>query len=219
MGYPKIIFLGGLLGVIFLALMGWVAFSTPLDLGGSIFGGLVTNMGSLTSLIPGGFGAIVSALLGTLMLVVFPIHWALQYRPGDVMLILGIMIPWIVAGTLNSLIFAHDAKQGFVSGLAIMVYPVILGLILILGLSGVLSNMIGFDVGSIINGVFMGLVDLPAIAAILLATFEGGCLAGVFGALIGALKYSPGSAGKAKGTQKGETKGKGKEEGLALDFD
>jgi len=201
MGVPKILFLGGLLGGIFLLLMGWVAF-TVFHLADAVTGGLLTNVSALTSLLGAAMpalGVIVPMILGGLILVIFPLDWALTYRPDDIGLMFALIIPWAVAGVLVALIFAHNAKQGFLCGIALMVYPIILGIIAIAGLNA-LSNSIGggLDIGALVNGVIEGLVDRSLIVAIITATLEGGALAGVFGALIGSVKYDPGNIGTGK---------------------
>ncbi len=235
MGTGKILFLGGLLGGIFLLLMGWVAFASPLDLGGAVTGGLLTNMNALFSLLGAipGFGAALSfilpMLIGGVMLAIFPMDWALSYRPDDLGLMFGLLIPWAVAGVLVALIFAHNAKQGFLCGMSLAVYPIILGIIAYAGLNalgGALGGG-GIDIGGILNGVVEGLVDRSMLLAILSATLEGGALGGVFGALIGSLKYEPGQVKKGKKSKaKSKAKGKGepreegkKEEDFFVDFE
>jgi hypothetical protein len=182
---------------------------------------LLTNINALTAelatMVPGGFGAAIAILLpmliGGVCLVIFPLDWALIYRPDNISLILGLMLPWAVAGLLVALIFAHNAKEGFICGLSIAVYPIILGIVATVGL-GFLGNAISIDIGTILNGLVEGLVDRGLILAILSATLEGGALAGVFGALIGSLKYKPGQVEKAKKSKKSKAKSKekGKEE-------
>ncbi len=215
MGAPKILFLGGLLGGVFLLLMGWVAFSV-LHLGDNITGGLLTNMSSLFSLLgqaPGFLSMLANILpmfVGWLMLLIFPLDWALSYRPDDIGLLFGILIPWAVAGVLTALIFAKNAKQGFLCGIALAIYPIILAIIAFVGLNaigGALGG--GIDIGAILNGVVEGLVDRNLIFAVLSSTLEGGALAGVFGALIGSLKYKPGQIQKGKKSKKATSKGKG----------
>ncbi len=215
MGAPKILFLGGLLGGVFLLLMGWVAFQV-LHLGDAITGGLLTNISSLFSLlgtILPGFGTVLGTILPMFMgwgiLILFPLDWALAYRPDDIGLLFGILIPWAVAGVLTALIFAKNAKQGFLCGIALAIYPIIISIILTVALGALGGALGGIDIGGILNGIVEGLVDRNLIVAILSATLEGGALAGVFGALIGSLKFDPGKVQKGK---KSKTKSKGKEE-------
>lgn len=232
MGAPKIIFLGGLLGGVFLLLMGWVSFQV-LNLGDLMTGGLLTNISSLFSMLGDvlpGIGSIFALILpmfiGWGMLILFPLDWALTYRPDDIGLLFGILIPWAIAGVLTSLIFAKNAKQGFLCGIAIALYPIIL---MIVGsiLLGFLSQglLMGINIGGILDGIVVGLVDRSLPLAILSATLEGGALAGVFGALIGSLKYDPAKMSKGK-KSKAKTKGKGeareagkKEDDFFVDFE
>ncbi|OLS13070.1 MAG: hypothetical protein RBG13Loki_3300 [Promethearchaeota archaeon CR_4] len=197
MGVAKILFLGGFLGGIFLFFLAWVSF-TLLHLGDNITGGLLTNINSLFSLLGdlgGGIGSALGVLLpmliGDLILMIFPLDWALTYRPDDIGLMFGIILPWAVAGVLVALIFAKNTKQGFFSGISLAIFPIILGIVAIIGLT-VLGNNFGFDIMGIVDGVVVGLVDRTMIFAIVTATLEGGAIGGVFGALIGALKYKPG---------------------------
>ncbi|HMF34184.1 MAG TPA: hypothetical protein VKK79_22355 [Candidatus Lokiarchaeia archaeon] len=226
MGMKLIVFVGDILGLVFLTLMGYVAVmwctwfpaatgGTCEDLGSAVTGGLLTNLGAITTLpVLGNFGPLIGVLLGTVFLILFPLDWALTYRPGDVIFFLWILIPWAVAGILNALVFAKNAKQGFAAGLVIMIIPVILGVIL----SFVLANLLGGV--NILDLIFTGLVNRGFIAAIFTATLEGGALAGVFGSLIGALKYKPDGSGGASKKKKGNKReGAEKKEDVFVDFD
>jgi hypothetical protein len=174
---------------------------------------LLTNLGAITSLPQlGNFGAILGLLLGLIFLMVFPLDWVLTYRPSDYTMVIWIIIPWAVAGVLNALVFAKNAKQGFVSGLAIMIIPVILG---------VLGNfLLGAALGgtAVLDTIFTGLVDRGFLAAIFTATLEGGALAGVFGSLIGALKYKPEGVSSSK-AKKGKSESGEKKADVFVDFD
>lgn len=200
MGMKKIIFLGDILGLVLLSLFGYVAFQY-LDLGATATGGLITNLQSLTNLIgglmnSGALGVVVGIFLGLAILLVFPLDWVLYYHPGDIFFLISILIPWALAGVLNALIFARDAKQGFASGMTIMIIPVILGTIIYFALPAVLnsiggSSLSGVDIPGYIDSIFIGLVNRNLLLAVISASLEGSLIAGVFGALIGALKLRP----------------------------
>ena len=61
-------------------------------------------------------------------------------------------------------------------------------------------------IGDLIEGVMLGLTDLPYLIAVLTSILEGCLVGAVFGAFIGSLKYKP------AGTKAKKVKSKGEEE-------
>jgi len=190
--------------------MAWISFSF-LDLTSSVTGGLINNLGiALASLgdIPflgpiGSFiGIIGGALIGLVLIFLFPIHWCLIYRPDDVMLLISVMLPWILCCTITSAISAHSPRGGIHTSLAIGIgymIPALAIYFLIPTLLGALGG--GFGIGSIITGIIDGLItgltDMPYVLAVFTAILEGCLVGAVFGGFIGSLKYKP-EGGKAK---------------------
>lgn len=185
--------------------MAWISFSF-LDLTSAISNGIFIDLGPalntvLSNFVPGGLGALipilVGGLLGIVMLLFFPLHWALYYRPDDIMMAVAIIAPWILVGTITSALFCKKAKQGFDTGLAVGLGYAIAITIPVLALDAFIGSGVGFSITEILNGVFTGLTDLPFYGALFLSCIEGGLIGGIFGALIGALKYKPdGDTGK-----------------------
>lgn len=194
----------GCLGMLCLVPLAWFAFNV-LDLGSAITGGLFIGIGDALDTafatafaaagITGGFLTgfvpfIVQGLLGIVMLWYFPLHWALYYRPDDITMALAIVLPWLLVGTITAALFCKKARQGFDTGLAIgLAYALVIGVIPFTILSFLPTG--GFDVIGIFNGLFGGMTDLPYLWAVVTSCVEGGLIAGVFGALIGSLKYKP----------------------------
>jgi hypothetical protein len=176
--------------------------ATYFDLTAAITGGLITGLGSgLSYLLSntqqlGGAGLLVSILLngilGVITLSIFPIHWLLIYRPGEPMFALAMMIPWLLCGFLTAILFAKSAKEGFWMIFTIGIIMSIMGILLIIGLGALSANIPGGGaITGVIDGLFIGLTDLPPIFAILMACLEGAFIGGIFGAFAGALKYNP----------------------------
>lgn len=205
MGLGRVIWTG-CLGMLCLIPCAWIAFRF-FDLGAAITGGLLIDVGAaletgLMYVLPADLGAakgiipmLVNGIFGLLMVVFFPIHWSLIYRPDAVDFAIAIIIPWILVGTLTSALFCKSAKKGFDSAMAVGIGYAIIFIAIPFILNAIINNMAGggggFNIMDIFDGIFGGLTDLPYIAAVLFACLEGGFIAGVFGAFIGALKYNP----------------------------
>ena len=179
---------------------------TVFDLGSAITGGLFTNVGDaivggLTMASPEAGGIIsifVNGFLGLFLILLFPVHWILAYRPGDAGYALALIIPWILAVFITAIIFSKDAKEGFYTGLWLGGGFMVVGLIMVFGLTALIQsqNPAGASMFTgIIDGFFKGLTDLPPFWAIFLSCLEGGLIGGSFGALAGAIKFKPGQAG------------------------
>jgi hypothetical protein len=208
MGFGRVVWTG-IVGMIFLALTSWVSFSL-LDLTGSITGGLITNLNTglsaLGSILPGGgfLTFIASAFLGLFMILLFPIHWCLIYRPDDVMLLISVMLPWILTGVFISAIGAHSPRGGIHSSLAVGIGFMIICLVIYLIIPHIPT--VGPLIGGVVDGLSSGLTDLPFLLATFTAILEGSLIGAVFGAFIGSLKYK--GKGIGKGSKPKKTKGK-----------
>jgi hypothetical protein len=202
--------------------MSAIAF-TVFDLGSAITGGLFTNMGDA---ITGGLivaagpeaGTIISILvngfMGLFIILLFPVHWLLAYRPGDAVYALALIIPWILAVFITAIIFSRSAREGFITGIwlgagfMVVGFGFIFGIpLLIESLGGGSSIIAGFT--GVIDGFYTGLTDLPPFWAIFTSCLEGGVIGGAFGALAGAMRFKPGKAGyQPKKPKKSKKKGK-----------
>ena len=192
MGFGRVVWTG-IVGMIFLVLTSWISFSL-LDLTGSITGGLITNLnsalGALGTLLPGigtFLGFIAGAFLGLFMILLFPIHWCLFYRPDDVLLMISVILPWILTCSFIAAIGSHSPRGGLHSSLAVGIGFIIISLILYFIIP--MIPTVGPIIGGVIDGLSSGLTDLPFIFATLTAILEGSLIGGVFGAFIGSLKY------------------------------
>jgi len=199
LGFGRVVWTG-LVGMVFLALTSWISFQF-LDLTSSVTGGLVQNLNvalaSLGALLPGPIGAIIGALagvfIGLILILIFPIHWCLMYRPDDVMLLISVTLPWILACSMITAINAKTPGKGIKTCLAIGIGYLILALVIYFILPVIPL------VGPIVNGLVTGLTDLPYLLAVFTAILEGCLVGAVFGGFIGALKYKPaGDSGKKK---------------------
>ena len=202
MGFGRVVWTG-IVGMIFLVLTSWISFQF-LDLTSSVTGGLIQNLNvalaSLGSLL-GGIGNIIGILAGLLMglllILFFPIHWCLMYRPDDVMLLISVTLPWILACTMICAINAKTPGKGIRTSLAIGIGYLILALLVYFLLP--LIPLIGPLIGGILDGLATGLTDLPYVLAVSTAILEGCLVGAVFGGFIGALKYkATGDSGKQK---------------------
>ena len=207
MGWKRVIG-SGIAGMLCLIPMAYISFRF-LNLGEGITGGLIQNiddaLGSISSMFGGGIfiELIGGALIGVALILLFPIHWCIFYRPEDIMLILAVTLPWILCCVITCGIFARSPKQGIHTSLAIGIgYAIVLIFVYFILIAILGSNII-------LDGIMTGLTDLPYLLAVLTAVFEG-CLVGtVFGGFVGSLKYKPeGAKGK-------KVKGKGKVSGLS----
>jgi len=192
-----------MVGMVFLALTSWISFQF-LDLTSSVTGGLIENLNiaidSLEVLLPNVDTVVLNiikflagALLGLVFVLIFPIHWCLTYRPDDVILLISIVLPWILACSMITAINAKSPGKGIRTSLAIGIGYLILalGAYFLLGMIPI--------VGGIVDGLVLGLTDLPYVLAVSTAIIEGCLVGAVFGGFIGALKYKPaGEDGKQK---------------------
>ena len=184
--------------------MSAIAF-TVFDLGAAITGGLFTNIGttitSALQILSPEAGAIISifvnGFMGLFLILLFPVHWLLAYRPGDAVYALALIIPWILAVFITAIIFSRSAKEGFLTGLWLGGGFMVVGIGLIYGVTALIEAS-GEGGGGIFTGVidgfYIGLTDLPPFLAIFLSCLEGGLIGGAFGALAGAMRFKPGQA-------------------------
>jgi len=211
MGFGRVLWTG-IVGMIFLLLTSYISFQF-LDLTSSVTGGLIQNLndaiGSLGALLPG-VGVIIEIfapmLLGLILIFIFPIHWCLMYRPDDVMLLISVTLPWILACSMITGINAKTPGKGIRTCLAIGIGYLTLALILYFGLSSIPI------IGPVIDGAVAGLTDLPYVLAVSTAILEGCLVGAVFGGFIGSLKYKPTGAGSKKETKKSKAKVAGDKE-------
>lgn len=194
----------GCLGMCCLIPMAWLSFNV-LDLGAAVTNGLLVDLGTaletiFAAVIPSSFSwavalipILVEGTMGVTMLIFFPLHWALYYRPDEIGFAFAIIIPWILSGALTSALFCKTTKKGFDTGLAIGVgYAILVGAVPF-ALSGLINAIfhVSFDIMPLLDGVFSGMTDLPYVAAVLTSCLEGGLIGGIFGAFIGSIKYDP----------------------------
>ncbi len=193
MGWGRVI-KSGIVGMLIFGPMAYIAFRF-LNLTEGVTGGLIGNIddaiSSLTALL--GFGGVfleflAGALIGVVLILIFPIHWCIMYRPDDVMLIIAITIPWILTCVIASALFARSPREAIHTSLSIGIGYAIISVVLYI----ILAVAIPFGLGIVIlDGLLIGLTDLPYLFAALTAILEG-CLVGtVFGAFIGSLRYKP----------------------------
>lgn len=212
MGWGRVI-KSGCAGMCCLIPMAYVAFRF-LNLTEGVTGGLIANIDDaiinlMDTLGLGGLGLFISIvagmLIGAVLIFLFPIHWCLFYRPDDVMLLIAITVPWILCCVITSGLFAHSPRGGLHTSLAIGIgYAIILSVVYI-----ILAIVVPFGIGSaILDGLMLGLTDLPYLVAVLTAVFEGCLVGAVFGAFIGSLKYKGTGAGKEKKKKKIKVKKK-----------
>ena len=200
-----------------LIFMSAIAF-TVFDLGAAITGGLFTNIGTtITSALEFAIpeaGTIISifvnGFMGLFLILLFPVHWLLAYRPGDAVYALALIVPWILAVFITSIIFSKSAKEGFITGIWLGAGFMIVGLGVIYGVTALIeaSGEGSVFIGAI-DGFYTGLTDLPPFWAIFTSCLEGGVIGGAFGALAGAIRFKPGQAGyQPKKPKKSKKKGK-----------
>jgi len=187
--------------------MAWISFRF-LNLTEGLTGGLIENIDDALGIITDELGDIglfveilAGAFIGLGLIFLFPIHWCIFYRPENVMLIIAVTVPWILCCVITSGIFAHSPRGGIHSSLAIGI-----GYAFILSIAYLVLSLV-IPLGSaILDGVLIGLTDLPYLVAVLTAILEGCLVGAVFGGFIGSLKYKPG------GIKGSKAKSKGKEE-------
>ncbi len=205
MGFKRVC-CSGCCGMLCLLPMAYISFRF-LDLTSQITGGLIQNISSLADVLPMGDALIfvVGAIVGVLIVCLFPIHWALINNPGDVMLLLSIIVPWILCCAITAGLFAHSPRGGFDTSLAIGIGWFFVMLLPYIAVSIMLGS------GGLLDGLATGFTGMPWILAVLTATMEGAAVGGVFGAFVGSLKYDADEVhGKKK--KKGKSKKKDKDD-------
>ena len=120
----------------------------------------------------------------------FPIHWLLIYRPDEIGMAFAMVIPWILAIGISAVIFARSAREGIFIGLYLAIGYLIVGMAAYFGITALLSSTP--EAAGMFIGAFQGLTGLNPALAILFSVLEGCLVGGIFGALIGSLKYKPG---------------------------
>lgn len=210
MGWGRVI-KSGIVGMLILIPMAYVSFRF-LNLTEGVTGGLIDNVYEAVANLTSSLGPwsvlidlLAGAAIGALLIFLFPIHWCLYYRPDDVMLIIAVTVPWILTCAITSGLFAHSPRGGVHTSLSIGIgYAIILSLVYI-----ILAVVIPFGLGSaILDGLLLGLTDLPYLVAVLTAVLEGTLVGAVFGAFMGSLKY------KSKGGKEKKKKVKAKDEAI-----
>ncbi len=198
MGFKRVFFTG-CAGMLCLIPMAWVSFRF-LNLTEGVTGGLVTNiedaLGGISGFLgPGGIviEILLGMVIGVALIFLFPIHWCLFYRPDDVGLLVAVTIPWILCCVITSGLFAHSPRGGMNTSLAMGIgYAIILTVVYF-----ILAAVVPFG-SAILDGVVIGLTDLPFLVAVLTAILEGCLVGAIFGAFIGSLKYKPTHAKEKK---------------------
>lgn len=218
MGWKRVIG-SGTVGMLCLIPMAYISLRF-LNLGEGVTGGLIQNiddaLGSLSSFVGGPLGIVIEliggALIGIALIFLFPIHWCIFYRPEDIMLILAVTLPWILCCTITCGIFARSPKQGIHTSLAIGIgYSIILVIVYFILIAAFGSNII-------VDGISIGLTDLPYLLAVLTAVFEGCLVGAVFGGFVGSIKYKPEGAKRKKKKSKGKVEVSGlSEESKAIE--
>ncbi|MBD3350094.1 MAG: zinc-ribbon domain-containing protein [Candidatus Lokiarchaeota archaeon] len=217
MGLWRVIWTG-CLGMCCLIPMAWISFQV-LDLGAAITNGLVVDIADALDTIfeaafsqfdVGGGEALIPILIegsiGVVMLLFFPLHWSLYFRPDEIGFAFAIMLPWMLTGIVTSALFCKSAKKGFDSGMAVGVGYGIAVAVIPYALGGIVSALLEVDITSVItnlaDGLFSGMTGLPYAAAVLTSCLEGGLIGGIFGAFIGSLKYDPDDEDSGKKAKK-----------------
>jgi hypothetical protein len=187
--------------------MAWLSFYF-LDLTSEVTGGLINNLGPALNTIGEQIGTaggiltlIASMLLGLFLLFLFPLHWAMFYRPDDIGLMFALVVPWILCCAITSGLFAKNPRAGIHTSIAIGLGYMIPAVIIYFALPFVLGQIIPGGSGiitSVIDGVSTGLTDLPFIFAVVTAIGEGCLVGAVFGGFIGSLRYNPEEEEKEK---------------------
>jgi len=199
MGWGRVI-KSGIVGMLIFVPMAYISFRF-LNLTEGVTGGLLENVDDalnfLSTLL--GIGGIIIELLagmliGVVLVLIFPIHWCITYRPDDIGLIIAITIPWILTCVIASALFAHSPREAIHTSLSVGIGYAIISVVLYL-----IIIVISRGWGSVIlDGLSSGLTDLSFLPAVLTAILEG-CLVGtVFGAFIGSLRYKPVGAKEKK---------------------
>jgi hypothetical protein len=205
MGWGRVI-KSGIVGMLIFVPMSYISFRF-LNLTEGVTGGLLENVDDALSSISAllGIGGIIleliaGMLIGVVLVLIFPIHWCIGYRPDDVGLIIAVALPWILTCVIASALFAKSPREAIHTSLSIGIGYAIIAIVLYIILV-VLGSALGGGIGALIigllDGLMIGLTDLPFLLASLTAILEG-CLVGTaFGAFIGSLRYKPeGSKGK-----------------------
>ena len=179
------------------------------DLISLLTGGFITNFIGLADTINPVVVFLLGAFLGILVICLVPIHWVLINQPGNWIYLLALALPWIVTCFLTSYLFAHTPRGGIHTSLAIGIGFFVLMLVPYILLAILLAQ---FGGAAIIDGLSVGITDLPWVLATLCATMEGAGVGAFFGAFAGSLKYKPGKLSKkekkAKKKKKKEKKKK-----------
>ncbi|MBY8992115.1 MAG: hypothetical protein KGD58_15325, partial [Candidatus Lokiarchaeota archaeon] len=155
MGFKRV-FWSGVVGMIVLIPMSWISFRF-LNLTEGLTGGLLENIDDALSIITVPVIEIIAgAFIGLALVLLFPIHWCIYYRPEDIGLVIAVTVPWILCCVIASGLFAHSPRGGIHTSLAIGIgYAIILTV-------GYIVLVVALPMGSaILDGLLLGLTDLP----------------------------------------------------------
>ena len=199
MGFGRVV-KSGIVGMFFLFLASWLMILKPFDITSNITGGLIQNLEDAVGSLHPILSFIVGALLGLILVLIFPIHWCLIYHPDNVMLLISVTLPWILACSTICAIKAKTPGQGIRTSLAIGIGYLIIALVIFFILPFLPL------VGPIVNGLITGLTDLPYLLAVSTAILEGCLVGAVFGGFIGALKYKPAGGSEKQKSKKSKAK-------------
>jgi len=201
LGLKRVVW-SGIFAMIFLFLASWLMIIKPFDITSNITGGLIQNLDDALASLGGSpiISFLAGGLVGLLLVLIFPIHWCLMYHPDNVMLLISVTLPWILACSTISAINAKTPGQGIRTSLAIGIGYLIIALVIFF-----LLRLIPY-VGPIINGLLTGLTDLPYILAVSTAILEGCLVGAVFGGFIGAIKYKPAGDSSKQKSKKSKAK-------------
>ena len=178
------------------------------DLIALITGGLIQNFQGLSGGLGGGgriLIVIIGIFLGILIICLFPIHWLILSQPGNWLLLLALLAPWVITCFITSYMFSHSPRGGIHTSMAIGLGFFFLMLIPYLILSVLLAPIGG---AAIIDNISIGLTGYPFVLSVFFATMEGAGVGAVFGALAGSLKYKAGGKSKKEKKKKKSKKKK-----------
>lgn len=170
------------------------------ELVSQILGNTITSIDQfiiqMGALLPEGGGLVFTAalllintLLELMVFMIYPLHWTIYHRPHDGLTILLTMLPWIVGGFLTNLKLTRNWLEGIGVGVFTIIQQMIPGIIIsiLFALTGLLP-VEAQVIFSAIQGIQIGLVDMPIGLAMILTVLEGGLIYMGVGIVVGLLK-------------------------------
>jgi len=202
LGFKRVLF-SGIFGIIIFIPLAYISFKylgLTEQLTNNFIHGLPEFIEAIGTMILGPIlGLIISMLFGVFLIGFFPLHWVLGNDPNNILLLIAVLLPWVLASVIASGLFSHTPRGGFNTSIGMGIGIFIIMIIPYIAISS-LVPIIG---KTLLDGIAQGITGMSYVLTVFTAVFEGALVGAICGAFIGSLKYKGeggGSSSKSKST-------------------